>query len=67
MAGGTERMVSCKCLFLIAQHTSARVWSEFKKSDDRVSDPSVYVHSSVAQWKKCLHSIKLKDSVLGIV
>uniref|UniRef100_A0A8C9SDS4 C-Jun-amino-terminal kinase-interacting protein 4 n=1 Tax=Scleropages formosus TaxID=113540 RepID=A0A8C9SDS4_SCLFO len=28
---------------------------------------SVYVHSSVAQWRKCLHSIKLKDSVLGIV
>lgn len=28
---------------------------------------SVYVHSSVAQWKKCLHSIKLKDAVLGIV
>ncbi|XP_058261735.1 C-Jun-amino-terminal kinase-interacting protein 4 isoform X2 [Hemibagrus wyckioides] len=27
----------------------------------------IYVHSSVAQWKKCLHSIKLKDSVLGIV
>uniref|UniRef100_A0A674BH25 C-Jun-amino-terminal kinase-interacting protein 4 n=1 Tax=Salmo trutta TaxID=8032 RepID=A0A674BH25_SALTR len=27
----------------------------------------VYVHSSVAQWRKCLHSIKLKDSVLGIV
>ncbi|KAM8837199.1 C-Jun-amino-terminal kinase-interacting protein 4 isoform 3-T3 [Spinachia spinachia] len=27
----------------------------------------VYVHSSVAQWKKCLHSIKLKDSVVGIV
>ncbi|XP_034049130.1 C-Jun-amino-terminal kinase-interacting protein 4 [Thalassophryne amazonica] len=27
----------------------------------------VYVHSSVEQWKKCLHSIKLKDSVLGIV
>ncbi|KAK0133088.1 C-Jun-amino-terminal kinase-interacting protein 4 [Merluccius polli] len=27
----------------------------------------VYVHSSVAQWKKCLHSIKLKESVLGIV
>ncbi|XP_044034081.1 C-Jun-amino-terminal kinase-interacting protein 4 isoform X5 [Siniperca chuatsi] len=27
----------------------------------------VYVHSSVAEWKKCLHSIKLKDSVLGIV
>uniref|UniRef100_A0A8C8F2X0 C-Jun-amino-terminal kinase-interacting protein 4 n=1 Tax=Oncorhynchus tshawytscha TaxID=74940 RepID=A0A8C8F2X0_ONCTS len=27
----------------------------------------VYVHSSVAQWRRCLHSIKLKDSVLGIV
>ncbi|XP_048088695.1 LOW QUALITY PROTEIN: C-Jun-amino-terminal kinase-interacting protein 4 [Alosa alosa] len=27
----------------------------------------VYVHSAVAQWKRCLHSIKLKDSVLGIV
>ncbi|KAJ3608515.1 hypothetical protein NHX12_025562 [Muraenolepis orangiensis] len=27
----------------------------------------VYVHSSVAQWRKCLHSIKLKDAVLGIV
>ncbi|XP_026855439.2 C-Jun-amino-terminal kinase-interacting protein 4 isoform X5 [Electrophorus electricus] len=27
----------------------------------------VYVHSSVAQWRKCLHSLKLKDSILGIV
>ncbi|CAL8304656.1 unnamed protein product [Lota lota] len=27
----------------------------------------VYVHSSVAQWKKCLHWMKLKDAVLGIV
>uniref|UniRef100_A0A8C7FEE3 Sperm associated antigen 9 n=1 Tax=Oncorhynchus kisutch TaxID=8019 RepID=A0A8C7FEE3_ONCKI len=27
----------------------------------------VYVHSSVAQWRRCLHSIKLKDSVLGMV
>ncbi|XP_061564447.1 C-Jun-amino-terminal kinase-interacting protein 4-like [Cololabis saira] len=27
----------------------------------------VYVHSSVAHWKKCLHSIKLKESALGIV
>ncbi|XP_043571111.1 C-Jun-amino-terminal kinase-interacting protein 4 isoform X5 [Chiloscyllium plagiosum] len=27
----------------------------------------LYVHSSVAQWKKCLHSIKLKDSILSIV
>ncbi|XP_055085755.1 C-Jun-amino-terminal kinase-interacting protein 4 isoform X2 [Periophthalmus magnuspinnatus] len=27
----------------------------------------IYVHSSVAQRKRCLHSVKLKDSVLGIV
>uniref|UniRef100_A0A8C4ZTM1 RH2 domain-containing protein n=1 Tax=Gadus morhua TaxID=8049 RepID=A0A8C4ZTM1_GADMO len=27
----------------------------------------VYVHSSVARWKKCLHWIKLKDAVQGIV
>uniref|UniRef100_A0A3P9Q0V9 RH2 domain-containing protein n=1 Tax=Poecilia reticulata TaxID=8081 RepID=A0A3P9Q0V9_POERE len=27
----------------------------------------VYVHSSVAHWKKCLHSIKLKKPVIGIV
>ncbi|OCT60749.1 C-Jun-amino-terminal kinase-interacting protein 4 isoform X2 [Xenopus laevis] len=27
----------------------------------------LYVHSSVAQWKKCLLNIKLKDSVLSIV
>ncbi|CAL8262820.1 unnamed protein product [Arctogadus glacialis] len=27
----------------------------------------VYVHSSVAQWKRCLHWIKLKDAVQGIV
>nr|XP_054604935.1 C-Jun-amino-terminal kinase-interacting protein 4 isoform X2 [Nothobranchius furzeri] len=27
----------------------------------------VYVHSSVAQWKRCLHSIKLKKPVVGIV
>jgi hypothetical protein len=25
------------------------------------------VHSAVASWKKCLHSIKLKDSVLSLV
>uniref|UniRef100_A0A8C9TDH8 C-Jun-amino-terminal kinase-interacting protein 4 n=1 Tax=Scleropages formosus TaxID=113540 RepID=A0A8C9TDH8_SCLFO len=37
-------------------------------ADPQSSYPqSVYVHSSVAQWRKCLHSIKLKDSVLGIV
>ncbi|XP_039287674.1 C-Jun-amino-terminal kinase-interacting protein 4 isoform X5 [Nilaparvata lugens] len=28
---------------------------------------SVYVHSAVSQWRRCLHSIKLKDSVLSIV
>ncbi|NP_001156925.1 C-Jun-amino-terminal kinase-interacting protein 3 isoform g [Mus musculus] len=27
----------------------------------------LYVHSAVANWKKCLHSIKLKDSVLSLV
>uniref|UniRef100_A0A3Q2QVL1 C-Jun-amino-terminal kinase-interacting protein 4 n=1 Tax=Fundulus heteroclitus TaxID=8078 RepID=A0A3Q2QVL1_FUNHE len=27
----------------------------------------VYVHSSVAHWKRCLHSVKLKKPVLGIV
>lgn len=28
---------------------------------------SLYVHSSVARWRKCLHAIKLKDSILSIV
>uniref|UniRef100_A0A646QFG0 C-jun-amino-terminal kinase-interacting protein 3 n=1 Tax=Hemiscolopendra marginata TaxID=943146 RepID=A0A646QFG0_9MYRI len=28
---------------------------------------NLYVHSAVAQWKRCLHSIKLGDSVLSIV
>ncbi|XP_053814066.1 C-Jun-amino-terminal kinase-interacting protein 3 isoform X29 [Vidua macroura] len=27
----------------------------------------LYVHSAVSSWKKCLHSIKLKDSVLSLV
>lgn len=27
----------------------------------------LYVHSAVNNWKKCLHSIKLKDSVLSLV
>ncbi|ELU13632.1 hypothetical protein CAPTEDRAFT_158214, partial [Capitella teleta] len=27
---------------------------------------SLYVHSAVSEWKKCLHSVKLKDSVLSI-
>uniref|UniRef100_A0A8C5DNV7 Mitogen-activated protein kinase 8 interacting protein 3 n=1 Tax=Gouania willdenowi TaxID=441366 RepID=A0A8C5DNV7_GOUWI len=29
--------------------------------------PRLYVHSAVGNWKKCLHSIKLKDSVLSLV
>uniref|UniRef100_A0A8C5G6B1 C-Jun-amino-terminal kinase-interacting protein 4 n=1 Tax=Gouania willdenowi TaxID=441366 RepID=A0A8C5G6B1_GOUWI len=29
--------------------------------------PGLYVHSSVARWRKCLHAIKLKESILGIV
>ncbi|KAL8585682.1 hypothetical protein ACOMHN_053180 [Nucella lapillus] len=28
---------------------------------------SLYVHSAVTQWGRCLHSVKLKDSILGIV
>uniref|UniRef100_A0A803YNA1 Sperm associated antigen 9 n=1 Tax=Meleagris gallopavo TaxID=9103 RepID=A0A803YNA1_MELGA len=27
----------------------------------------LYVHSSVAHWRKCIHAIKLKDSILSIV
>ncbi|KAG8506341.1 C-Jun-amino-terminal kinase-interacting protein 3, partial [Galemys pyrenaicus] len=27
----------------------------------------LYVHSAVANWRKCLHAIKLKDSVLSLV
>ena len=27
---------------------------------------SIYVHSSVSNWKHCIHSIRLKDSVLCI-
>nr|XP_021410788.1 C-Jun-amino-terminal kinase-interacting protein 4 isoform X3 [Lonchura striata domestica] len=27
----------------------------------------LYVHSSVAHWRKCVHAIKLKDSILSIV
>lgn len=28
---------------------------------------SLYVHSSVAQWRRCLYSVKLRDSILNIV
>ncbi|XP_013384858.1 C-Jun-amino-terminal kinase-interacting protein 4 isoform X1 [Lingula anatina] len=28
---------------------------------------SLFVHSAVSQWKRCLHSVKLKDSILSIV
>lgn len=31
------------------------------------SSRRLYVHSAVANWKKRLHSIKLKDSVLSLV
>ncbi|CAG0885825.1 unnamed protein product, partial [Darwinula stevensoni] len=27
----------------------------------------LYVHSAISQWRKCLHSIKLRDAVLSIV
>ncbi|GLH16726.1 C-Jun-amino-terminal kinase-interacting protein 3 [Gryllus bimaculatus] len=28
---------------------------------------TIYVHSAVAQWSHCIHSVKMKDSVLSIV
>lgn len=28
---------------------------------------TIYVHSSVANWNQCLHSVKLNDAVLSIV
>ncbi|PSN35217.1 hypothetical protein C0J52_16889 [Blattella germanica] len=28
---------------------------------------NIYVHSAVSQWQRCLHSVRLKDSVLSIV
>ncbi|XP_030836840.1 C-Jun-amino-terminal kinase-interacting protein 4 isoform X3 [Strongylocentrotus purpuratus] len=28
---------------------------------------NLYVHSAVSQWRKCLHAIKLKDSIFAIV
>lgn len=28
---------------------------------------TLYVHSSVANWDQCLHSVKLKDAVLAVV
>ena len=28
---------------------------------------SIFVHSAVSQWRRCIHSIRLKDSVLSIV
>ncbi|XP_010849622.1 PREDICTED: C-Jun-amino-terminal kinase-interacting protein 3, partial [Bison bison bison] len=42
---------------------------EKKKGPPRplASSCRLYVHSAVANWKKCLHSIKLKDSVLSLV
>ncbi|XP_071949714.1 C-Jun-amino-terminal kinase-interacting protein 4-like isoform X3 [Antedon mediterranea] len=27
----------------------------------------LYVHSAVSQWRRCLHTLKLKDSILSIV
>uniref|UniRef100_A0AAQ5Z2M8 C-Jun-amino-terminal kinase-interacting protein 3 n=1 Tax=Amphiprion ocellaris TaxID=80972 RepID=A0AAQ5Z2M8_AMPOC len=41
----------------------------FTDPQPRPTDSSdrLYVHSAVGNWKKCLHSIKLKDSVLSLV
>lgn len=27
----------------------------------------IFVHSAKSQWKRCLHSVKLKDAVLSIM
>lgn len=62
VAGGSEWLVSlnlcatCQCVLMEQEYMCVCLVCF-----------SVYVHSSVAQWKKCLHSIKLKDAVLGIV
>uniref|UniRef100_A0A8I3WFJ0 C-Jun-amino-terminal kinase-interacting protein 3 n=1 Tax=Callithrix jacchus TaxID=9483 RepID=A0A8I3WFJ0_CALJA len=42
-------------------------WSRGSALPTATSSYRLYVHSAVANWKKCLHSIKLKDSVLSLV
>ncbi|KAK7939720.1 hypothetical protein WMY93_003046 [Mugilogobius chulae] len=37
------------------------------KAQNGAQNGWLYVHSAVGNWKKCLHSIKLKDSVLSLV
>lgn len=70
VAGRTEWIVRVFSFFF---HSALLYVTELKQKKTlclnrcTCCDSSVYVHSSVAQWKKCLHSIKLKDSVLGIV
>lgn len=60
-------------VFIIARvnHDCASVKPQavcFFSGVSHLCSPSrLYVHSAVGNWKKCLHSIKLKDSVLSLV
>lgn len=44
-----------------------KVWGPAANPPQSVLCYRLYVHSAVSNWKKCLHSIKLKDSVLSLV
>lgn len=44
-----------------------KVWDLAANHPQFVLSHRLYVHSAVSSWKKCLHSIKLKDSVLSLV
>uniref|UniRef100_A0A8C4UZ98 Mitogen-activated protein kinase 8 interacting protein 3 n=1 Tax=Falco tinnunculus TaxID=100819 RepID=A0A8C4UZ98_FALTI len=44
-----------------------KVWSLAANPPQFFLSHRLYVHSAVSNWKKCLHSIKLKDSVLSLV
>lgn len=44
-----------------------KVWGPAANPPQSVLSHRLYVHSAVSNWKKCLHSIKLKDSVLSLV
>lgn len=44
-----------------------KVWGLAANPPWFVRSHRLYVHSAVSNWKKCLHSIKLKDSVLSLV
>uniref|UniRef100_A0A4W3HY40 Mitogen-activated protein kinase 8 interacting protein 3 n=1 Tax=Callorhinchus milii TaxID=7868 RepID=A0A4W3HY40_CALMI len=43
------------------------IFTEPAQPESHKAQLSLYVHSAVSNWKKCLHTIKLKDAVLSIV